>query len=340
MDLVFVNDSRLDCSVEIFNPLGKSDHGLILFSCKIFLETGVTKTIKNWNKMDFLQAENYLKDIDWRIGMEGRGCDDMWIFFVNHLKYVLDNFVPDKPIFDSARRLPFPTRKLLKLKLRAWKNFLREKSNANLQLYRTARRNSKKAVDLVMRERDKELSVKCKNNPKVFWSHINKNLKSKSGINGVLADGVVVSDPQKISELFSSHFKNIFTKENFDDFALPRFEPNKFLSSFKLPECQDVLKIIDNLRENRSPDPDGINVYFMKKFRKYLAEPMSFIFRKCLSDGKFPNAWKLAFVKPIFKAGAKNLVSNYRPISLNSVVGKVLERWIYPQLEKISLVKS
>ena len=45
-----------------------------------------------------------------------------------------------------------------------------------------------------------------------------------------------------------------------------------------------------------------------------------------------PNEWKLANVTPIFKKGSKSLPSNYRPISLTSVVCKMLETLIRDKL--------
>ena len=47
-----------------------------------------------------------------------------------------------------------------------------------------------------------------------------------------------------------------------------------------------------------------------------------------------PDEWKLANVTPIFKKDSKSLPSNYRPISLTSVVCKMLETLIRDKLVK------
>ena len=44
--------------------------------------------------------------------------------------------------------------------------------------------------------------------------------------------------------------------------------------------------------------------------------------------------WKLANVTPIFKKGAKQLVKNYRPISLIDTLSKILEKIIKTKLYK------
>lgn len=46
----------------------------------------------------------------------------------------------------------------------------------------------------------------------------------------------------------------------------------------------------------------------------------------------FPSCFKIANVIPVFKKGDSSDVSNYRPISLLSVLGKVMERCIYKHL--------
>jgi hypothetical protein len=49
------------------------------------------------------------------------------------------------------------------------------------------------------------------------------------------------------------------------------------------------------------------------------------LFNESLSTAIIPDEWKLANVSPIFKKGCKQSLENYRPISLTSIVGKLLE---------------
>ena len=56
------------------------------------------------------------------------------------------------------------------------------------------------------------------------------------------------------------------------------------------------------------------------------------LYNKCLSEGVFPNAYKIAQVIPLFKGGDKENVNSYRPISLLPVLGKLLEKLISKHL--------
>ena len=59
-----------------------------------------------------------------------------------------------------------------------------------------------------------------------------------------------------------------------------------------------------------------------------IVEPLTEIFNKSVSEGVVPQDLKIANVTPIFKKGTKLGSGNYRPVSLTSHIGKLLERII------------
>ena len=89
---------------------------------------------------------------------------------------------------------------------------------------------------------------------------------------------------------------------------------------------------IDNLDINKAQGPDAISGAVLKNCSKTLAYPLSILFTLTYNTGCIPQEWKLANVVPVFKKGDKNKVTNYRPISLTSLVMKVLERILYDEL--------
>lgn len=50
------------------------------------------------------------------------------------------------------------------------------------------------------------------------------------------------------------------------------------------------------------------------------------MFNKSLEEGKIPEQWRLANVVPLNRKGPKRNPENYRPISLTSVVSKLMEK--------------
>ena len=62
---------------------------------------------------------------------------------------------------------------------------------------------------------------------------------------------------------------------------------------------------------------------------KWLFKPLSIIFRNCLKAGYFPTAWKKANVVPVRKKGNKQILNNYRPVSLLPICSKLFEKIIF-----------
>jgi hypothetical protein len=51
-----------------------------------------------------------------------------------------------------------------------------------------------------------------------------------------------------------------------------------------------------------------------------------------LNSGVFPDIWKTAKVKPLYKKGDKYGMKNYRPISIIPVFTKLLDRLMYNRI--------
>lgn len=107
---------------------------------------------------------------------------------------------------------------------------------------------------------------------------------------------------------------------------------------------QDVAKLVKQLKDNKAPGPDTLEAGFLKGIVDNVSEALYLIFRKSLDTAIVPDSWKLSNVTPIFKKGDKKSMDNYRPVSLNSIAGKMFERLIKTavegHLEKFHLIKD
>jgi len=89
---------------------------------------------------------------------------------------------------------------------------------------------------------------------------------------------------------------------------------------------EEVLGILKNMKVDKSPGPDVIYPRILREAREEIAGTLREIFVSSLASGEVPKDWKLANVVPLFKKGSKDNPGNQRPVSLMSVVGKLLER--------------
>ena len=78
--------------------------------------------------------------------------------------------------------------------------------------------------------------------------------------------------------------------------------------------------------------PYGISANMLKNTAHSIVSGVTIIFNLSLKSGELPIEWKVSAVNPIPKETAKTKVSNYWPISLLSILSKLLEKHVHKLL--------
>ena len=102
---------------------------------------------------------------------------------------------------------------------------------------------------------------------------------------------------------------------------------------FKLQtiESSSVLKLLKNVEVNKAAGMDNISGRFLKDGADILAIPVTQICNLSIQLSHFPNNYKLAKLKPLYKKGSKTDPKNFRPISLLPIASKIIEKIIHDQ---------
>ena len=82
----------------------------------------------------------------------------------------------------------------------------------------------------------------------------------------------------------------------------------------------------ESLNENKVIGPDKLSAIILKKLAAELAIPFAKFLRRILSERRWPDAWRLHYLIPIYKKNSVYQPGNYRGIHLTSILSKVAER--------------
>ena len=96
---------------------------------------------------------------------------------------------------------------------------------------------------------------------------------------------------------------------------------------------KEVLKILKSLKPKKSYGFDGITSEVLKLGADVLVVPLTYMINYSILTGNFPSNWKLSKIVPVLKKGDKKVMKNYRPVSLLSVAGMILEKVVANQIE-------
>ena len=170
-----------------------------------------------------------------------------------------------------------------------------------------------------------------KNVSKSFYAYVRSKQKFRDKVGPLEHNrGNIISDGFQMAEVLNEYFSSVFTIEDISSLPVPftKFESNKsehLGQLFVTPEM--IAKKIKKMKDNKSPGVDGIPPILLKEIVEQISTPLAKLFNLSL-EGIVPSEWKEANITPLFKKGSRNKPGNYRPVSLTSVVCKLLETLI------------
>ena len=166
-------------------------------------------------------------------------------------------------------------------------------------------------------------------NCKRLYSFIKSKKCDGSGVSPLRSEGVLHSSPKDKAEILNSQFSSVFTSDN-QAAVLPNLGESHCEPAPDIVVTENgVLKLLKNLNLNKASGPDQISSRFLKTMSSSIAPVLTILFQASINQGKIPDDWKTAYVRPLFKKGDRAKASNYRPVSLTSVCCKIIEHIIH-----------
>ena len=104
---------------------------------------------------------------------------------------------------------------------------------------------------------------------------------------------------------------------------------NTNIHSIYIPDIPkiEIITVIKTLN-NSAPGNDEMPASILKQCIETYIDPLTYLVNLSINQGIFPDELKIAKVLPIYKSDDKQLIQNYRPISVLPFFSKILEKII------------
>ncbi|CAM4583511.1 unnamed protein product [Lepidochelys kempii] len=183
-----------------------------------------------------------------------------------------------------------------------------------------------------------------KSNKKGFFRYVSNKKKVKESVGPLLKEGgnLVTEDVEQANAL-NAFFASVFmNKVSSQTTALG--STGWGVGDQPSVEKEVVWDYLEKLDMHKSMGLDALHPRVLKELEDVIAEPLAIIFENSWRSEEVTDDWKKANVVPIFKKGKKEDPGNYRPVSLTSVPGKIMEqvlkRSILKHLEERKVIRN
>ncbi len=212
----------------------------------------------------------------------------------------------------------------------------------NINLYKNYRNLYNKTLRASKQLYYENSLTKCQKNPKRTWEllkEISTGKRHASKIEKIVTDNKSLSNDSEIAEEFNTFFTSIGKKISNSIPPTVRSAESYLTRNVNLPNIElnpiqpsQIVDIVKLMESKSSLDSDGLSTKLIKNIIYEISTPLAHIFSLSIRQGIFPHHLKTARVVPIFKSGNNESTDNYRPISLLSIISKILEKTVAIQL--------
>ena len=251
-----------------------------------------------------------------------------WSNWQQQFMGIIEDCIP-KGDLPPHKNLPWLNKNLICAMRKRNQLYKKAKQSGDFSKYKFARNRVVSKLRMAKRAYFSNLNPK---NLKTFWKAMKYLNKSQCSIPTLShGDATVQTDIGK-ANLLNSFFSSCY---NLSHSPLVPSEYHNFQSPQECPEeflCneEEVYRLLSTLDVTKANGPDEISARMLKHTATSITPLITNLFNLSLRTGHIPSEWKQSLVVPIPKSNNnKGSPTNYRPISLLSVLSKLLERHVH-----------
>ena len=345
LDLIITNIADLPAPAVVL-PDPVADHQPVLLSAQIRRQRPPRRTpvtTRPWRRVNWDALCLSLLTADWDSLYDAVNIDDKLAAFMAIWNAAIDEHCP---LITVTRRHPHCPWLRDNPNLTAAMED-RDTARAAWEMIRTPetrqdyQRSRNRVKSLLVTARREYLCGGLLTERRKFWSR----LKTYA----ILPAGGLVTNEDDITdraETFNAHFASVGSRVaaevTRDGGALPVLggattgpRPPRVCASalvLRPATLPELSKAIGRMSSSRAVGEDGVPLHAIKECFAVIGPHLLHMINRSIATHVFPAAWKIARVTPIHKSGDRSDVSNFRPISILSVLSKITEKVVSMQL--------
>ena len=317
-------------------PIAAGHHSLIIKYKFEYNNTLKTIRFRDWRGCDFKLAKNHFVHLNQHFvhSINNESDPNLTVNqFNDNVNSIIDIFAPYQTTVLKRPAAPWLTHELKLL------------CKHRDKLYKKAKRLGSPTLLLEFRTLRRQIKDKLQAARNNFLRHNLQNLKDPNSIWRFLGKAGMTSDKtQNATKYFdlndlNSHFAAVLSQypacslETYQKILEVNFDnPNNVFIFQKVTQTQ-VLNVFNSiLAKSQGNSPDNLPIKYLSHFFTCLLPALTLIFNNIIETGKYPEAWKLAYIVPLNKCSLPTSMNDTRPIANLSHLAKIFDKLITIQI--------
>lgn len=346
-----VTDINLSCCRSYLAKTTLSDHGTPVLEYHFddstkdtVRHTSETKYVRTISANTLNRFVSALSTIRFRVICEDSDINTAFHEFIYVLRSLIDQKFPLKKV-----KVPDDSTAWITTEVRVASSNLKNiywlhaclKSPQTLNLYKKTKKNYNNLLKQTKRLYHESLLGASQNKAKTVWDIVRKETGKHSKSDNKISlniGGTQCSESFKVANAFAEHFSTIVALGLQNCYGtvvsqlcttVPMLNHTFY---FHPVHENEVINTINNLKNKKSVGTDYISSKILKASAEYIAEHLADLINLSVSSGIFPSVLKTSIVIPVLKKNDPSDIANYRPISILSVMSKVIERIVFTRI--------
>ena len=298
------------------------------------------RKIRNYERADFTQFRENLISFNLEEKLVTENINDNVVCIQDALGVACENSVPSKIVTIRPDKPPWITchiKNLIRKRIRAFRKFKKTSNQSFWEKFKALRNKVVNEIRLSKTnyfDKLEDFLSKENANSKKFWKTSKQILgvsKTSHTIPTLKLDNKFAENNADKANMLNEYFSSQSVVNDINKTLPPRTDTNNELNFIAILE-QEVKDVLDNLNVTKACGPDLISPRLLKEGASVLSKPLATVFNYFIITRLFPLKLERRQCHRYPQKEDKSVPSNYRPISLLSQMGKVMERCVHKHI--------